>query len=47
LEPTFIERIIHRVPFYREKPPAKQTISDQDGMSNADLTEFIKDLKTS
>jgi 2-oxoglutarate ferredoxin oxidoreductase subunit beta len=47
LEPTFIERIIHRVPFYREKPPAKQTISDQDGMSNADLTEFIEDLKTS
>jgi 2-oxoglutarate ferredoxin oxidoreductase subunit beta len=47
LEPTFIERIIHRVPFYREKPPAKQVISDQDGMSNADLTEFIEDLKTS
>ena len=47
LEPTFIERIIHRVPFYLKKPPAKQAISDQDGMSNADLTEFIEDLKTS
>ncbi len=47
LEPTFIERIIHRVPFYLEKPPAKQVISNQDGMSNADLTEFIEDLKTS
>jgi len=47
LEPTFIERIIHRIPFYLSKPPAKQEISDENGMSSADLTEFFEELKTS
>ena len=47
LEPTFIERIIHRIPFYLIEPPAKQEISDEKGTSNADLTEFFEELKTS
>jgi 2-oxoglutarate ferredoxin oxidoreductase subunit beta len=47
LEPTFIERIVHRIPFYREKPPAKQEISDSEGAPNTDLSEFVEDLKTS
>jgi len=47
LEPTFIERIIHRIPFYLAEPPAKQEISDENGMSSADLTEFFEELKTS
>ena len=47
LEPTFIERIIHRIPFYLNEPPAKQEISDENGMSSADLTEFFEELKTS
>jgi 2-oxoglutarate ferredoxin oxidoreductase subunit beta len=47
LEPTFIERIIHRIPFYLTEPPAKQEISDENDMSNADLTGFFEELKTS
>jgi 2-oxoglutarate ferredoxin oxidoreductase subunit beta len=47
LEPTFVERLVHRIPFYRDNPPAKQEISDKDGMSNADLTEFFEELNTS
>lgn len=47
LEPTFLERITHRIPFYMSNPPAKQEISDKTGNSNADLTEFFQELKTS
>jgi 2-oxoglutarate ferredoxin oxidoreductase subunit beta len=47
LEPTFLERIGRRIPFYMTDPPAKQAISDAAGMSNADLTEFFEELMTS
>jgi len=47
LEPTFLERIGRRIPFYMTNPPAKQVISDAAGMSNADLTEFFEELMTS
>ena len=47
LEPAFQERIANRIPFYFSKPPAKQKISDERGLSNADLTEFLEELKTS
>jgi 2-oxoglutarate ferredoxin oxidoreductase subunit beta len=47
LEPTFLERIGRRIPFYMTNPPAKQAISDAAGMSNADLTEFFEELMTS
>jgi len=47
LEPTFEERIKDRIAFYRERPPAKQKLCDENRLSNVDLTEFMEDLKTS
>jgi 2-oxoglutarate ferredoxin oxidoreductase subunit beta len=47
LEPTFEARILQRIPFYREVFPAKQQLSDENGVSVADLNDFIEDLKTS
>ncbi len=47
LIPTFQERIIQRIPFYLSSPPAKQKISDEAGMSSADLKGFFEELKTS
>ena len=47
LEPTFVERIVGRIPFYRSNPPAKQKISDENGFSTADLKEFFDELRTS
>ncbi len=44
LEPTFEDRITHRLPFYMKNPPAKQPISDEKGISIADLKQFIDDL---
>jgi 2-oxoglutarate ferredoxin oxidoreductase subunit beta len=46
-EPTFIDRITSRIPFYRSNPPAKQRISDENGSSTADLQEFFDELRTS
>jgi len=47
LEPTFIDRIINRIPFYRSSPPAKQKINDENGFSTADLRDFFDELRTS
>jgi 2-oxoglutarate ferredoxin oxidoreductase subunit beta len=47
LQPTFVDRITSRIPFYRSNPPAKQRISDENGVSTADLSEFVDDLRTS
>jgi 2-oxoglutarate ferredoxin oxidoreductase subunit beta len=47
LHPTFVDRFTSRIPFYRTNPPAKQRISDENGDSTADLTEFFDDLRTS
>jgi len=47
LEPTFEDRIAQRIPFYRSNPPAKQKISDKNGISTADLKEFFAESKTS
>jgi len=47
LEPSFEERIVQRIPFYRTNPPAKQKISDENDVSTADLEEFFAELKTS
>ncbi|MGE5638384.1 MAG: 2-oxoacid:ferredoxin oxidoreductase subunit beta [Chloroflexota bacterium] len=46
-ESTFEDRFANRIPFYRERPPAKQKLSDDNGSSTVDLSEFINDLKTS
>jgi 2-oxoglutarate ferredoxin oxidoreductase subunit beta len=47
LQPTFVDRFTSRIPFYRTNPPAKQRISDENGDSTADLSEFFDDLRTS
>jgi 2-oxoglutarate ferredoxin oxidoreductase subunit beta len=47
LEPTFLDRIVNRIPFYRGNPAAKQKISDENGFSTADLTDFFDELRTS
>jgi 2-oxoglutarate ferredoxin oxidoreductase subunit beta len=44
LEPTFQERITKRIPFYMERPPAKQKLCDTNSLSTV---EFMKNLKTS
>jgi 2-oxoglutarate ferredoxin oxidoreductase subunit beta len=47
LEPTFQERLANRIPFYMDRPPAKQEFCDENGLAKVDLTEFMEDLKTS
>ena len=47
LEPTFQERITNRIPFYMDRPPAKQKLCDENGLATLDLSEFMKNLKTS
>jgi len=46
-ESTFEERISGRIPFYVERPPAKQKLGNEKGISTVDLSEFLDDLKTS
>jgi 2-oxoglutarate/2-oxoacid ferredoxin oxidoreductase subunit beta len=47
LEPTFEDRLKNRIPFYWERPPAKQKLCDENGRSHVDLEEFMGDIKTS
>jgi 2-oxoglutarate ferredoxin oxidoreductase subunit beta len=47
LEPTFQQRLSSRIPFYMDRPPAKQKLGDENGFSTVDLAEFMEDLKTS
>jgi 2-oxoglutarate ferredoxin oxidoreductase subunit beta len=47
LEPTFEKRLSDRIPFYRERPPAKQKLCGENGLSHVDLSGFMEDLKTS
>jgi len=47
LLPTFQDRFTQRIPFYPTRPPAKQKISDEDGVPSAELAEFFQELKTS
>ena len=47
LEPTFQERFTKRIPFYMEKPPAKQKLTDENGNSHVNLQQFMDELKTS
>ena len=46
-QPTFVDRITKRIPFYRSAPPSKQKLCDEQGYSTADLSEFFDDLRTS
>lgn len=43
--PSYEERILQRIPFYREAPPVKQTIADSQGRPLIDLTKFFDELK--
>ncbi|MFN4218545.1 MAG: 2-oxoacid:ferredoxin oxidoreductase subunit beta [Candidatus Bipolaricaulia bacterium] len=43
--PSYEERILQRISFYREAPPAKQTIADSQGRPTIDLTRFLEELK--
>jgi len=47
LEPTFQERYTNRIPFYMDRPPAKQSLCNHEGFSHIDLKQFLDDLKTS
>jgi 2-oxoglutarate ferredoxin oxidoreductase subunit beta len=47
LEPTYQDRVEHRIPFYLQNPPAKQKLADEKGNSVIDLSQFMDDLKTS
>jgi 2-oxoglutarate ferredoxin oxidoreductase subunit beta len=46
LEPTFQERYSKRVPFYLNRPPAKQILTDENGFSSVNLDQFLRELKT-
>ena len=45
-ESTYGDRITARIPFYPTRPPAKQRLSDEEGISTVNLSEFLDDLKT-
>ena len=47
LEPTFEKRLTDRIPFYMDRPPAKQKLCGENGLAHVDLSEFMEDLKTS
>jgi 2-oxoglutarate/2-oxoacid ferredoxin oxidoreductase subunit beta len=47
LEPTFGDRLKDRIPFYFERPPARQKLRNENGFSTVDLSEFMGELKTS
>jgi 2-oxoglutarate ferredoxin oxidoreductase subunit beta len=46
-ESTFEERFNQRIPFYKSNPPAKQKLTDDNGLSHVRLEQFIEELKTS
>lgn len=43
-EPTYEDRISQRIPDYRERPPAKQAIASETGVSKIDLTQLLDEL---
>jgi 2-oxoglutarate/2-oxoacid ferredoxin oxidoreductase subunit beta len=47
LEPTFGDRLKDRIPFYFERPPARQKLRNENGFSTVNLSEFMGELKTS
>ncbi|MEM3383535.1 MAG: 2-oxoacid:ferredoxin oxidoreductase subunit beta [Nitrososphaeria archaeon] len=45
LVPTFQERIIKRIPFYLNNPPAKQRINDKEDHPLTSIDDFLKELR--
>lgn len=43
--PSYEERILERIPFYRETPPARQRISDAQGRPTLDLAKLLEELR--
>jgi 2-oxoglutarate ferredoxin oxidoreductase subunit beta len=43
--PSYEERVEQRIPFYRQQPPAKRAISDEQGRPIVDLTKFFEELR--
>ena len=42
---SYDERILERIPFYMQVPPAKRVIADEANHSSADLTPLFNELK--
>lgn len=42
---TYEERITQRIPYYMEKPPAKQKISDERGIPTVEMKKLFDELK--
>jgi 2-oxoglutarate ferredoxin oxidoreductase subunit beta len=42
---TYEDRIVQRIPFYKEKPPARQMISDEDGTPIVDLEKLFEEFE--
>ncbi|MFH0848482.1 MAG: 2-oxoacid:ferredoxin oxidoreductase subunit beta [archaeon] len=47
LVPTFQDRIQARIPDYAQQPPATQQIADDQGMSTADISPLLDQLRVS
>jgi len=45
LVPTYEERISKRIPFYTQKPPTKQEISDESGEPTVMIEKWFEELK--
>ncbi len=45
LVPTYEERISKRIPIYSKKPPAKQEISNEVGVPNFSMENWLKELQ--
>lgn len=43
--PSYEERVEKRIPFYRQRPPAKLTIADAQGRPTVDLTKFFEEIR--
>jgi len=45
LVPTYEEQISQRIPYYREKSPAKQRISDEKCSPTTEIEKLFDELK--
>ncbi|MDW8141176.1 MAG: thiamine pyrophosphate-dependent enzyme [Candidatus Bipolaricaulota bacterium] len=43
--PSYEERVERRIPFYRQQPPAKRAIADEQGRPIIELTKFFEELR--
>jgi 2-oxoglutarate ferredoxin oxidoreductase subunit beta len=43
--PTYEDRILKRIPTYLQNPPAKQTISDNEGRPITSIKKMLEELQ--